>query len=260
MGLIETPAVMAHGARGRPAPRRWQLPRKRVVSRWPMGSRSSPFARDVAPHRGGDRSCSAAEAEEDPPGKAGLASITAEMLDEGAGTRDAPGARRRARAPWGPTSGWGSGRDGSQLSVQAPRETVPGRTCASRATWWRALALSDGLAPRAGRSPHRASPQRRDQPDAVVNVVSDRLLYGDGHPYDLAAGRSRADGRAPDPRRCPERSTPPTTDPSIAFTGGGGRLRREPRSPPLEEVFGRLAVGSRPAPCRRPFPAPARAW
>jgi predicted Zn-dependent peptidase len=58
----------------------------------------------------------------DPPGRAGLASITAEMLDEGAGTRDAL-AIAADLEQLGSDLWVASGRDGSQLSVQAPRET-----------------------------------------------------------------------------------------------------------------------------------------
>ena len=60
----------------------------------------------------------------DPPGRAGLASITAEMLDEGAGARDALGIAAELEQ-LGADLWLGSGRDGSQLSMQAPRETFP---------------------------------------------------------------------------------------------------------------------------------------
>ena len=58
----------------------------------------------------------------DPPGRTGLASIAAEMLDEGAGPRDALGIAAELEQ-LGADLWLGSGRDGSQLSMQAPRET-----------------------------------------------------------------------------------------------------------------------------------------
>jgi zinc protease len=112
---------------------------------------------------------------------AGVASLTAEMLDEGAGDRDAL-AFADALERLGADLWLGSGRDGSQLSVQAPRETffdaldlagdVLTRPRLTQPDWERVLAdRRTGLV------------QRRDQPESVVNVVSDRLLFGDDHPY-----------------------------------------------------------------------------
>jgi zinc protease len=117
----------------------------------------------------------------DPPGRAGLASLTAEMLDEGAGARDALGIAAELEQ-LGADLWVGSGRDGSQLSVQAPRETfhqameiaadVLARPRLDDADWRRVQAdRRTGVV------------QRRDQPEAVINVVSDRVLFGDTHPY-----------------------------------------------------------------------------
>ena len=117
----------------------------------------------------------------DTPELSGLASLTAEMLDEGAGKRDAltlaDELERLGADLW-----LGSGRDGSQLSVQAPHDTffaaldiagdVLVRPRLTDSDWERVLA-----------DRKTANAQRRDQPEAVVSVVSDRLLFGDAHPY-----------------------------------------------------------------------------
>jgi len=58
----------------------------------------------------------------DPAARTGLASITAEMLDEGAGPRDALAIAAELEQ-LGADLWLASGRDGSQLSVQAPRDT-----------------------------------------------------------------------------------------------------------------------------------------
>jgi zinc protease len=118
---------------------------------------------------------------DDAPELSGLASLTAEMLDEGAGTRDALALADELER-LGADLWVGSGRDGSQLSVQAPRETffaaldiagdVLCRPRLAEADWERVLA-----------DRKTATAQRRDQPEAVVSVVSDRLLFGDAHPY-----------------------------------------------------------------------------
>lgn len=117
----------------------------------------------------------------DPPGRAGLASLAAEMLDEGAGERDALGIAAELEQ-LGADLWVGSGRDGSQLSVQAPRDTfhqamaiaadVLARPRLDEADWRRVQAdRRTGVV------------QRRDQPESVVTVVSDRILFGQTHPY-----------------------------------------------------------------------------
>src|SRR6185312_4818378 len=118
---------------------------------------------------------------DDPPEQSGLASLTAEMLDEGAGARDALALADELER-LGADLWLGSGRDGSQLSVQAPS-----------ATFFEALAiagdvlcrprLTDGDWQRVLADRKTSNAQRRDQPEAVVSVVSDRLLFGAAHPY-----------------------------------------------------------------------------
>src|SRR4029077_7924268 len=78
----------------------------------------------------------------------------------------------------------GSGRDGSQLSVQAPRETfLPALGIAADVIMRPMLSTDDWQRVLGDR--RTAVAQRRDQPDAVVTVVSDRLLFGDSHPYGV---------------------------------------------------------------------------
>lgn len=118
---------------------------------------------------------------DEPPEQSGLASLTAEMLDEGAGTRDALALADELER-LGADLWLGSGRDGSQLSVQAPGDTffaaldiagdVLCRPRLTEADWERVLA-----------DRKTATAQRRDQPEAVVSVVSDRLLFGEAHAY-----------------------------------------------------------------------------
>jgi zinc protease len=121
----------------------------------------------------------------DSPARAGLASLTAEMLDEGAGARDTLGIAEELER-LGADLWLGSGRDGSQLSLQAPRETFAEALD---------IAADVLLRPRLGASDwervvsdrRTACVQRRDQPEAVVGVVSDRVLFGDDHPYGRPA-------------------------------------------------------------------------
>jgi zinc protease len=124
----------------------------------------------------------------DPPGKSGLASLTAEMMDEGAGTRGALEIAEALEA-LGAELWLGAGRDGAQLTLLVPAsELAPALSIAAdivlrprheAADWERVLGdRLTGLA------------QRRDQPEAVADLVTAATLFGPAHPY----GRS-ADGR-----------------------------------------------------------------
>jgi predicted Zn-dependent peptidase len=117
----------------------------------------------------------------DPSGHAGLASLTSEMLDEGAGERTAIEIAE-VLEQLGADLYVGSGRDGSQLTLQVPSKTLSP-----------ALAIAADVVIRPRLSPEdwsrvqhdrlTALAQRRDQPEAVANVVADEVLFGAGHPY-----------------------------------------------------------------------------
>jgi len=117
----------------------------------------------------------------DPPGRTGLASITAEMLDEGAGARDALTIAADLEQ-LGADLWLGTGRDGSQLSVQAPRETFAAAMAIAADVLTRPR-LEDADWGRVHHDRLTSVVQRRDQPESVVNVVSDLTLFGDAHPY-----------------------------------------------------------------------------
>ena len=176
--MIETPAEMAQAPEVGPLPT-VSLPR---VTQFSLTSGLPVVAlrRDVAPIVSAAfmfRSGAAC----DPPGKTGLASIAAEMLDEGAGPRDALGIAAELEQ-LGADLWLGSGRDGSQLSIQAPRETFRSAMAIAADILTRPR-LEESDWQRVHHDRHTAVVQRRDQPEAVVNVVSDRTLFGDAHPY-----------------------------------------------------------------------------
>ena len=105
----------------------------------------------------------------DPSGRAGLASIAAEMLDEGAGARDALGIAAELEQ-LGADLWLGSGRDGSQLSMQAPRETFHAAMAIAADVLIRPR-LEQADWQRVHNDRRTGVVQRRDQPEAVVNVV-----------------------------------------------------------------------------------------
>jgi zinc protease len=176
--VIETPAEMAQAPAVGPLPT-IGLPRATRFS-LTNGLEVVALRRDVAPIVSAAlmfRSGAAC----DPAGKAGVASMTAEMLDEGAGARDALGIAAELEQ-LGADLWLGSGRDGSQLSVQAPRETF-GAAMAIAADILMRPRLEQADWQRVHNDRRTGVVQRRDQPEAVVNVMSDRILFGDAHPY-----------------------------------------------------------------------------
>jgi zinc protease len=129
-------------------------------------------------------------ADADPAAQAGLAAATADMLDEGAGDRDAL-AVARALDALGAELALGASRDGSTLSLQVPS-----------AAFGKALAIAADvvLRPRFAADDWQrvqndrltSLVQRRDQPEAVAALVSDRALFGEANPYGRpAAGFER---------------------------------------------------------------------
>jgi zinc protease len=117
----------------------------------------------------------------DPPERAGLASLAAEMLDEGAGERG-PLEIAEALDRLGADLGLGAGRDGSQLTLQVPA-----------AEFNAALGIAADVVIRPRLDPKdwdrvrhdrlTALGQRRDQPEAVGDLVAMLTLFGADHPY-----------------------------------------------------------------------------
>lgn len=121
---------------------------------------------------------------------AGLASFTAEMLDEGAGTRDALGIAAQAEFLGAELRTFAS-RDRIGLTLNVPKRTVDS-----------AFAL---LADLALRPQFRASEvarqrdlrlagilQRRDQPEGASQVLFASVMYPKGHPYRVLLGGDSA--------------------------------------------------------------------
>jgi zinc protease len=120
-------------------------------------------------------------ADADPPGQAGLAAATADMLDEGAGARGPLDIARELDA-LGAQLALGSSLDGSTLSLNLPSAGL-GRALALVADVVLRPRLAEDDWRRVQNDRVTALVQRRDQPDAVATLVSDRVLFGDRHPY-----------------------------------------------------------------------------
>jgi predicted Zn-dependent peptidase len=120
-------------------------------------------------------------ADADPDDMAGLASATSDMLDEGAGSRGAL-ALAEVLEQLGADLWPGCGRDGMQVSLQVPRAGLAEALALAGDVLVRPqLTAEDWTRVRGDRL--TAVTQRRDQPEAVANVVGDRALFGDAHPY-----------------------------------------------------------------------------
>ena len=117
---------------------------------------------------------------------AGLATFTAGMLDEGAGTRDALGISAQA-AYLGAVYGTGADWDYAELEISVPKRNLgPAldlmadlllrpRFAAAEVTKQRDLRLANIIS-------------ARDEPNAVNGVVLGALLFPEGHPFHRPAG------------------------------------------------------------------------
>lgn len=120
-------------------------------------------------------------ADRDPPSRAGLASLTAEMLDEGAGDRNALQISE-ATEQLGADLWAGAGRDGCQLTLQVPAgEFVEALGIATDLVMRPRMLEADWERVKHDRLTGLA--QRRDQPEAVADLVTAMTLYGEAHPY-----------------------------------------------------------------------------
>jgi predicted Zn-dependent peptidase len=120
----------------------------------------------------------------------GMASFTAGMLDEGAGSRDAIGIASEA-AFLGASLGTFSDWDASYVSVKVPRRTMDPALdlmadvalrptfSAAEITRQRDLRLASIL-------------QQRDQPNAMASLAFNALLFPDHHPYHQPLGGDSA--------------------------------------------------------------------
>jgi zinc protease len=120
------------------------------------------------------------------PALAGLAAATADMMDEGAGDRDALGIARDLEA-LGAELYLGASRDGSMLSLNVPAPGLePALAIASDVLLRPRFSATDWA--RVQNDRVTALIQRRDQPEAVAALVADRVVFGDEHPYGRPPG------------------------------------------------------------------------
>jgi zinc protease len=120
-------------------------------------------------------------ADYDPPDRAGLASLTAEMLDEGAANLTALEIAETLER-LGADLYLGAGRDGSQLTLQVPTEEFSAALqIAADVVLRPRMELPDWE--RVMHDRMTALAQRRDQPEAVADLVAVGTLFGSDHPY-----------------------------------------------------------------------------
>jgi predicted Zn-dependent peptidase len=116
----------------------------------------------------------------------GLASFTAEMLDEGAGSRDALGIASEA-AFLGARLGTAADWDASYVSLKAPKRTLP-----AALDLMADVALRPqfkGVEVRRQRDLRLANIlQQRDQPNAMASLAFNSLLFPEAHPYHHPLG------------------------------------------------------------------------
>lgn len=120
-------------------------------------------------------------ADHDPLDQTGLASLTAEMMDEGAGTRSAMEIAERLEH-LGADLWVGSGRDGAQLNLQVPSDVFrPALDIAADVILRPRFEAGDWE--RVHHDRLTGLQQRRDQPEAVADLITALTLYGPTHQY-----------------------------------------------------------------------------
>ncbi len=191
----------------------------------------------------------------DPPGKEGLAALTADMLDEGAGKR-------------GPLE-IADEIDflGAELSVDAQKEHIAISLEVLRRNLDPALEIFADLALRPAFSPgewERVKDlalndivQRREEPREVARVVAERVFYGDDHPYGHPVDGYEASAKKIDLQDVKEFYAS-SGRPDRAVLLAAGDITLEELRERVESRFGSWkADGPPPAAARKPSGAPA---
>ena len=120
-------------------------------------------------------------ADHDGADRAGLASLTAEMMDEGAGDRSTLEIAEVLER-LGADLYLGAGRDGSQVTLQVPTEEFGAALEVAADIVLRPRLEADDWK-RVVHDRLTALGQRRDQPESVADLVAALTLYGPQHPY-----------------------------------------------------------------------------
>ena len=116
----------------------------------------------------------------------GMTSFTADMLDEGAGTRDAIGIASEA-AYLGASLSTGSDWDASYVSLKTPRRTM-GQALDLMADVAMRPAFHQGEVARQRDLRLANILQQRDQPNTMAALAFNALVYPAGHPYHHLLG------------------------------------------------------------------------
>jgi zinc protease len=122
----------------------------------------------------------------DPQNRAGLASVTATLLDDGTKTRSAVDIANQLQSI-GASFGAGSGWDSANVSMQTLTKNV------DKALEIYADVVTNPTFPESELETLRnrtlvAFKQRKDNPNAIANIVYSSLLYGKNHPYGKSLG------------------------------------------------------------------------
>ncbi len=175
------------------------------------------------------------------------------MLDEGAGARTALEVAEELEQI-GADLYVGAGRDGSQLTLQVPSKELSRALAIAADVVYRPRLTGEDWS-RVQHDRLTALAQRRDQPESVANLISDRTLFGVGHPYGHPVDgleHSVREMTVADVRQFHEQMWRPNNATLVV----AGDFDRETLPAELERAFGswepRPVPASRPTP---PFPA-----
>jgi predicted Zn-dependent peptidase len=190
----------------------------------------------------------------DPEGKTGLASMTAAMLDEGAGQRSALEVADAADF-LGAQLGVFSEQHITTVSLHAPAARLDSALAVMADVALRPTFAAEELE-RQRRQRLTALAQQHDEPRIVGQVAFNRTLYGDGHPYGRRAGGVEQSVRSftPDDLRQFHATWFRSNNAALIVVGD---VRAETVLPRLEAAFGRRQWEAATVPTPR-WPEPAQ--
>ncbi|HEX8284067.1 MAG TPA: insulinase family protein [Pyrinomonadaceae bacterium] len=180
----------------------------------------------------------------DPAGKAGLASLTADLLDEGTATRSALEISDQL-ARIGSTLQVSAGWDSTTAGMRTLTRHLDG-ALAIYADVIANPAFPDGELQRIRQQRLAALRQQRDSPEAIAGLVFQKVLYGAGHPYGHALAGDEASLQslsAEDARKFYESYLRPNNSALIVV----GDVKPDALVAKLEKAFGGWKNGHVPA-------------
>jgi predicted Zn-dependent peptidase len=180
----------------------------------------------------------------DPAGKTGLASVTLAMLDEGAGTRNALQIADEIDY-LGASLSVGAGYHTSSVSLHVPVARLDAALAVMADVALRPTFPAEELE-RQRKQRLTALAQAHDNPQTIATVLSNRVLYGEQHPYGQQSGGVESSLRGFAVQDCKDFYAKHFLSNNAALIVSGD-VTAKTILPKLESAFGRWKAGKAPS-------------